>query len=1670
MTLILLDPRVEEPARPGRAMPSRMLLALVGILVLAAILRFTGVNWDAGQHLHPDERHITNTLTAIQIPSSIGEYFDSAKSPFNPYNKGIGSFVYGTLPLYLVRIIGELGKWNSYGDFTLLGRVLSALFDLGTVLVVFLIGRRLFDWRVALLGAFLVAVTPLHIQQSHYFVMDAIVTFFVTVALYYAVRVAQQGGLVNYTLLGIFYGLAVASKINAATFGLVVLTACAVRVWRTATPSGGVERPANGGAGPAVRRAGFDWNALNEPLVGFCLALICAFLMFRIFQPNAFTGPSFFDVGLSPKYTGDLATFRKISSGEVDYPPGVQFANRTRYLYPIEQLVVWAMGVPLGVASFAAIALALLWLGVSWHRRRADLPHRLLLAIPLVWIAFNLYYWGGNFASASRYFMPIMPMLVLLASWLLVELAGWARRQAPPLTRPAAETMGGRGSPLAPALAWLRATWDGPLAARLAVIAVALVIGYTALYGLAYTTIYTRTTTRVAASEWIYQHFPPGTRVGNEHWDDPIPLNLEGHPAAPYAGPQLELYAEEDPPMRDRLIAALDGTDLLAITSSRLYQSIPRIPERYPVATEYYRLLFSGQLGFTPVAVFTSYPRLGPFVVNDDNASDLWVNYDHPKVMLFQKSPDYSSEKVRALLYQVPMDQVIKGLRPIEAYTHGLMLSPQMRQVQQAGGTWSEIVQRDSLINRFPALAWWLLAVLLGWAAYPLAWAVFGRLGDRGYGIAKILAIALLAWGAWLLASLRLLPYSRGTILLVLGLIVLGSAAVVWRRRAAFWADVRARWELLLFAEVVFAAAYVFFHGIRMANPDLWHANFGGEKPMDFAYLNAVLKSTYFPPYDPWFAGGYINYYYFGQVLVATLIKLTGTVPAVAYNLAVALFFALVVAGSFSFAFNFILGPNGRRVRSPRQLAGLGWAESGGLLAALFVAVIGNLDGLVQIIEGLGKAGNAPASSVPLLGGLVRALAGIGPVLTDPRLMPVFDFWRSTRVIGPEDPGPITEFPYFTFLYGDLHAHLLALPLTLLALHVALALVRSGALAAVWRAAAEALTPALSQGERERDALTPTLSQGERERDALTPTLSQGERGRSALTPSLSQGEREPVHSPLPMGGGSGVRAARAVLAAALSQDALWLILLGGLTVGLLRATNTWDFPTYLLILVGAGAVAEYHAARGITAGAVLRTLLLAGALFAVSVVAIQPYLAHFGLFYTGFEPLKVSTSLVHYLTVLGFFLFAVVSLLGYETWVLRGRVLPLLATTPLLEQTGPAQGFWSPPSAGGWRLTWGAALGYGAVAALVVAIGFLALGKVVPAIVVVLLLFVVWLVPWHRQRPDRLLLLGMIATALALTAAVELIVLKGDVGRMNTVFKFYMQVWVLLALVAGIVAIRLLRRLRPGRPAWRWWSAAAAVLLAGCLIYPVQATPVKLGLRFDPLLPPTDDGMAYMKTAVYGDKGQNIPLDVDYRAITWMQDNVPGSPVVLEANTGLYKWGSRVSIYTGLPTVVGWDWHQRQQRGDFAGMVEERVRDVQLMYETPDWSQLLTLLRKYHVEYVYVGPLERAYYSEAGLRKFRDLVGSVFDLVYVDPAPADGVVDFSRGAQLYRVKDGALGGPSAAVGCPATGAACGPVGAGCPSLAGGCAPVPSAAVLRATSSVTNPSVAATTPSSSAGG
>jgi uncharacterized membrane protein len=141
---------------------------------------------------------------------------------------------------------------------------------------------------------------------------------------------------------------------------------------------------------------------------------------------------------------------------------------------------------------------------------------------------------------------------------------------------------------------------------------------------------------------------------------------------------------------------------------------------------------------------------------------------------------------------------------------------------------------------------------------------------------------------------------------------------------------------------------------------------------------------------------------------------------------------------------------------------------------------------------------------------------------------------------------------------------------------------------------------------------------------------------------------------------------------------------------------------------------------------------------------------------------------------------------------------------------------------------------------------------------------------------------------------------------------------------------------------------------------------------------PTTLDGMAFMQTTEYQDtsylgSGQSVPLHYDYEALLWMRQNISGSPVIAEAHAAnpYRAIGSRVAMFTGLPSIIGWDWHQRQQRAVVPGtLVSARITDVNTLYSTTNTAEALAILNKYDVRYIYVGQLEWVYYNPQGLLK----------------------------------------------------------------------------------------------------
>jgi len=239
---------------------------------------------------------------------------------------------------------------------------------------------------------------------------------------------------------------------------------------------------------------------------------------------------------------------------------------------------------------------------------------------------------------------------------------------------------------------------------------------------------------------------------------------------------------------------------------------------------------------------------------------------------------------------------------------------------------------------------------------------------------------------------------------------------------------------------------------------------------------------------------------------------------------------------------------------------------------------------------------------------------------------------------------------------------------------------------------------------------------------------------------------------------------------------------------------------------------------------------------------------------------------------------------------------------------------------------------------------------------------------------PDtKRFVLFLVGTALLITVVVEVVVVSGDIGRQNTIFKFYMQAWLLLAVSASAAFAWTLPAFFRWLPGWRvFWQTAMIFLISGAAMFTVSGIAGKIRDRWIIEAPRTLDSMTYMNYAHYDDFGTRLDLSEDYSAIRWMQDHVQGSPVIVEASNCIeYHWCTRFTIYTGLPGVIGWNWHQRQQRVFTAGWVEDRILAVSSFYNTVDINYAREFLKKYNVRYIVLGQLERAAYDFKGLAKF---------------------------------------------------------------------------------------------------
>jgi YYY domain-containing protein len=781
---------------------------------------------------------------------------------------------------------------------------------------------------------------------------------------------------------------------------------------------------------------------------------------------------------------------------------------------------------------------------------------------------------------------------------------------------------------------------------------------------------------------------------------------------------------------------------------------------------------------------------------------------------------------------------------------------------QQRGGTWRDRFPPDALVNLRPVVAavgWYVVLALIGFGAAPLVRWAFPGLADGGLPLARGFGLLLVSWAVWMIGSAGL-GVGPGTVRLALLALVAAGAVVAWRTRSELRANRTAIVRQLVTAELVFAVFFAICLAVRVLNPDLWHPGHGGEKPMDLSYFTAVLKSVTFPPYDPWFAGGYINYYYFGFVIVGQLALALGIEPAIAYNLAIPTLIGLTAAGAFSIADNLVRsGGAAPGAGTPRHVR----PEIAGWAAATAVTLLGNLHPVRMLLGSLVKLGADAGRSA-----VVALIAGLGKLVSGaPLPIPSHHwFWNPTRIIPDPDVVPITEFPAFTFIYGDLHAHLMDLPQVVAAIAFALAM----------------LTGA-------------------------------GDRGRR-----------------------------------------LAAVALGALAIGAMRPTNTWSYYPFLVLgMVAVGWAVrdnDRHPSRATEVASILGWI---AGFAALTRLLYLPFDNWFGMGYSQLVYWDSSrTPLPIFLEHWGLFLFPIATWLVLELrdWM---AATPLAAVRPLRRHLHTLVLFGGPAVAGQIGLI---ALGVGAawvVWPMLVAAGLLLLGRELPP-----------------ARSFALLAAGL---GLSLTLVVELVTLRFDLGRMNTVFKFYYVAWVLLAVVAA-AALWWRAARRPTGARWRarlWWVVAGC-LIAGAALYPITAIPAKAKDRMAPDAPHGLDGSAYLEYAVHHDQGRPLVLAEDLAAIRWLQRHVDGTPTIVEANVPEYRWGSRITVNTGLPGVVGWNWHQRQQRG-YAddSWVWERVNAINDFYETTDRAEATAFLARYGVSWIVVGQLERAYYPGDGLDKF---------------------------------------------------------------------------------------------------
>jgi len=602
------------------------------IFTIAAAFRFTGLNWDANAHLHPDERFLTMVATDISWPKSIVDYFDTKLSPLNPHNAGHTFYVYGTYPVHLVKLVSQIFHRDTYEGITIVGRAMSGIVDLVTMIFVFFIAKELtksearstkfetnpkhearnskrfgsfgfwvwnifrisdFGFRISpYIAMFLYGAMVFPIQQSHFFTVDSYATLFLTISLYLLIR-GQFG-----VLLGIAVGLAISAKISSILIMPIVILAYirAFVLKATSLPKQGV----------ALRN-------YRVTVLFFILGFLCSFLLtLRIFYPYLFDGWV-----LNQLVLDNWKSLKSFDGVHTSFPPALQWIGVPVWK-PTVDMIVWGLGIPLGIIATLAISYHVSRITYHAIRRNKTFFSQYSGVILLVlWVLLLIIYQSMQFAKAMRYFYPIYPAVAILTALCIVKckhyLHSFSRH-------------------------WIIGLLDY------------LTIGLLFIWPLAFVSIYMHPHTRIAASDWVYTNIPTEKTIAWEHWDDPLPLSRNKNHIGLYQTIQLPMYDPDSETKWKKLTQSLAETDYIILSSNRVYGGVAHAKDRYSITNRYYELLFSNQLGFEKVKEFTSRPTILGFAFIDDNAEESFTVYDHPKVTIIMNKERMSASELYSLI------------------------------------------------------------------------------------------------------------------------------------------------------------------------------------------------------------------------------------------------------------------------------------------------------------------------------------------------------------------------------------------------------------------------------------------------------------------------------------------------------------------------------------------------------------------------------------------------------------------------------------------------------------------------------------------------------------------------------------------------------------------------------------------------------------------------------------------------------------------------------------------------------------------------------------------------------------------------------------------------------------------------------------------------------------